>query len=74
MEGNHPHVALGVEEVHDQLALVELEVEVELDELVEELVELVVAHSRLVVPLLDFFSKSFLLIAPFAIAVGDGST
>ena len=36
MEGNHPHVALGVEEVHDQLALVELEVEVELDELVKE--------------------------------------
>ena len=45
MEGNHPHVALGVEEVHDQLALVELEVEVELDELVEELVELDVAHA-----------------------------
>ena len=41
MEGNHPHVALGVEEVHDQLALVELEVEVELD----ELVELDVAHA-----------------------------
>ena len=35
--GNHPHVALGVEEVHDQLALVELEVEVKLDELVGEL-------------------------------------
>ena len=45
MEGTHPHVALGVEEVHDQLALVELEVEVELDELVEELVELDVAHA-----------------------------
>ena len=73
MEGSHPHVALGTEEVHDQLALVELEVEVELDELVEGLEELDVAH-RLVVPLLDFFSKGFLLIAPFAIAVGDGST
>ena len=45
VEGNHPHVALGVEEVHDQLALVELEVEVELDELVEELVELGVARA-----------------------------
>ena len=44
MEGTHPHVALGVEEVQDQLALVELEVEVELDELVEELEELDVAH------------------------------
>ena len=43
MEGNHPHVALGVEEVHDQLALVELEVVEELDELVEELEELDVA-------------------------------
>ena len=43
MEGSHPHVALGAEEVHDQLALVELEVEVELDELVKELVELDVA-------------------------------
>ena len=42
MEGTHPHVALGVEEVHDQLVLVDLEVEVELDELVEELV---VAHA-----------------------------
>ena len=67
MEGNHPHVALGVEEVHDQLALVELDVEVELDELVEELEGLDGAH-------VVFFSKSFLLIAPFAIAVGDGST
>ena len=45
MEDSHPHVALGVEEVHDQLALVELEFEVELDELVEELVELDVAHA-----------------------------
>ena len=44
MEGNHPHVALGVEQVHDQLALVELEVDVELDELVEELEELDGAH------------------------------
>ena len=43
MEGNHCHVALGVEEVHDQFALVELEVEVELDELVDELEELDVA-------------------------------
>ena len=34
-----------MEEVHDQLALVELEVEVELDELVEELEELDVAHA-----------------------------
>ena len=42
-EGNYPHVALGVEEVHDQLALVELEVEVDLDELVEELEEFYVA-------------------------------
>ena len=40
MEDSHPHVSLGADEVHDQLALVELEVEVELDELVEELVEL----------------------------------
>ena len=40
MEDNHPHVALGVEEVHDQLALVELEVVEELVELVEELEEL----------------------------------
>ena len=38
MEDSHPDVALGAEEVHDQLALVELEVEVELDELVEDLV------------------------------------
>ena len=45
MEDSHPHVALGAEEVHDQLALVELEVEVELDELVEDLVELDVAHA-----------------------------
>ena len=45
MEDSHPHVALGVEEVHDQLALVELEVEVELDELVEVLEELHVAHT-----------------------------
>ena len=37
MEGNHPHVALGVDEVHDQLALVDLEVEFELEELAEEL-------------------------------------
>ena len=44
MEDNHPHVTLGVEEVHDQLDLVELEVEVELDELVEGLEELDVAH------------------------------
>ena len=43
MEGNHPHVALGVDEVHDQLVLVDLEGEVELEELVEELVELDVA-------------------------------
>ena len=62
-----------MEEVYDQLALVELEVEVELDELVKELEELDVARA-LVVPLLDFFSKGFLLIAPFAIAVCDGST
>ena len=41
MEGNHPHVALGVDEVHDQLALVDLEGEVEL----EELVEVDVAHA-----------------------------
>ena len=45
MEDNQPHVALGVEEVHDQLALIELEVEVELDELVKELVELDVGHA-----------------------------
>ena len=43
MEVNQPHVALGVEEVHDHLALVELEVEEELVELVEELEELDVA-------------------------------
>ena len=43
MEGNHPHVALGVDEVRDQLVLDDLEVEVELEELVEELVELDVA-------------------------------
>ena len=43
MEDNQPHVALRVEEVHDHLALVELEVEVELVELVEELEELNVA-------------------------------
>ena len=36
MEGTHPHVAPGMDEVHDQLALVDLEVEVELEELVEE--------------------------------------
>ena len=41
MEDSHPHVALGADEVHDQLALVELEVEEELD----ELVELDVAHA-----------------------------
>ena len=45
MEDSHPHVALGADEVHDQLALVELEVEVELDELVEGLEELDVAHA-----------------------------
>ena len=45
MEDSHPHVALGVQEVHDQLAIVEIEVEVELDELVEELVELGVARA-----------------------------
>ena len=45
MEDSHPHVALGAEEVHDQLALVELEVEGELDELEEGLVELAVAHA-----------------------------
>ena len=39
MEDSHPHVALGAEEVHDHLALVELEVEVELDELVDEIEE-----------------------------------
>ena len=33
VEDNQPHVALGVEEVHDQLALVELEVVEELEEL-----------------------------------------
>ena len=43
MEGTRRHIALGMGEVHDQLALVELEVEVELDELVEELEELNVA-------------------------------
>ena len=37
VEGNHCHVALGVDEVHDQLALIELEVVEELVELVEEL-------------------------------------
>ena len=37
MEDNHPHVALGVDEVHDQLVLDDLEGEVELEELVEEL-------------------------------------
>ena len=73
MEGNRPHVALGMEEVHDQLALVELEVEGELDELEEGLVELAVAHAD-GSSFLDFFSKGFLLIVPFAIAVGDGST
>ena len=62
-----------MEEVHDQLALVGLEVEVELDELVEELMELTL-HTWLVVPLLDFFSKGFLLHASFVIAIGDGST
>ena len=45
MEDSPPHVALGAREIHDQLALVELEVEVELDELVEDLVELDVAHA-----------------------------
>ena len=45
MEGNHPHVALGVEEGHYQLALVDLEVGEELDVLVKELVGLDVAHA-----------------------------
>ena len=45
MEDNQPHVALGVEDLHSHLALVELEVEVELDELVKELEELDVAHA-----------------------------
>ena len=45
MEDSHPHVALGADEVHDQLALVELAVEVELDELVEDIVELDVTHA-----------------------------
>ena len=40
VENNHPHVALGMEEVHHLLAHVELEVVEELVELVEELVEL----------------------------------
>ena len=44
-----------MEEVHDQLVLVDLEVEVELDVLVEELVELDVAHS------VDSSSLGFLL-------------
>ena len=43
MEDNQPHGALGVEEVHYQLALVELEVVGELVGLVEELEELDVA-------------------------------
>ena len=45
VEGYPPHVALDVEEFYDQLALVELDVEVELNELVEELEELDVAHA-----------------------------
>ena len=45
VEGNHPHVALGVEEVHYELALVDLEVGEELDVLVKELVGLDVAHA-----------------------------
>ena len=45
MEGNHPHVALGEEEVHYQLALVDLEVGDELEELAEELVGLDFAHA-----------------------------
>ena len=53
MEDYHPHVALGVEEVHDQLALVELEVEVELDVLVEELVEELVEPDVLVEELVE---------------------
>ena len=32
MEGNHLHVALGAEEVHGQLVLVELEVEMLVEE------------------------------------------
>ena len=73
MEDSHPHVALVAEEVHDQLALVELEVEVELDELVMELVELDVAHA-VGSSSLGFLLEGLLLIAPFAIAVGDSST
>ena len=73
MEGNHPHVALGMEEVHDQLALVELEVEVELDEFVDELEELDVAHAVGSYSL-GFLLEGFLLIAPFVIAVCDCST
>ena len=40
-----PQLALVVDDFHCLLALVELEVEVELDELVKELVELDVAHA-----------------------------
>ena len=54
MDDSQPHVALGVEEVHDHLALVELEVEEELVGLVEELdVALAVGSSTL-----EFFSRS----------------
>ena len=55
MEDNQPHGALGVEEVHDQLALVELEVVEELVELVEGLEELVVALA------VGSFALAFLL-------------
>ena len=55
MEGTHPQVALGVEEVHDQLALVGLEVKVELGELVYELQKIDVAHA------VDSSSLGFLL-------------
>ena len=73
MEHYQPHVALGVEDFHSRLALVELEVVEELVELVEEVGDLTL-HSWLVVPLLDFFSKCFLLIASIAVAFGDGTT
>ena len=63
MEGSHPHVALGAEEFHDQLALVELEVEVELDD------AHVVGSSSL-----GFLLEELPLYCAFAIAVGDGST
>ena len=85
LEDYHPHVVLGVEEVHDQLALgveevhdhlalVELEVQEELVELVEDLEEELDDACKLEILVLEFLREVLPLIAPIAVAFGNGST